>query len=170
MSDITYRDAAPADADTLSKLGTATFMETFGHLYKDEDIASFLTIHSIETWAAHLANPLYDIRLAESDGEAIGYARVGPLELPVEASGTPWELKQLYVLKPWQGEGVAATLMDWVLEQARDRGGDALYLSVFSDNHRAQRFYARYGLSFVKPYIYMVGDQADDDEIWSMTL
>ena len=75
------------------------------------------------------------------------------------------ELRQLYVLKPWHGIGIAHALMDWVLDEARRRGAEQLILSVFVDNHRARRFYARYGFEEVGHYHFMVGDHADDDII-----
>lgn len=168
---IAYRDATLADADALSAVGKQSFIETFAHLYSPDDLENFLDNHAPEQWATLLANPDYDIRLAETDGQFVGYARIGPNSLPVDAAGkTPWELKQLYILQPWQGAGIAPVLMDWAMEQARARGGDAMFLSVYSENHRAQKFYARYGFTFVKPHIFMVGNQADEDEIWSAAL
>jgi len=69
------------------------------------------------------------------------------------------------VLKPWQGTGVARDLMDWAIAEARARGAEQLFLSVFVDNLRAQRFYARYGFVPVGTYAFMVGSHADEDII-----
>ena len=41
--------------------------------------------------------------------------------------------------------------MDWALDEARRRGVDELYLTVYIDNHRARRFYERYGFEAVGP-------------------
>ena len=38
------------------------------------------------------------------------------------------------------------------------------------ENIRAQRFYARYGFREVGRYEFRVGDQIDDDRIWSLDL
>ena len=74
------------------------------------------------------------------------------------------------MLKPWQGAGVAPALMDWVLDEARRAAPSELYLSVFIDNHRARRFYARYGFEAVGRYAFMVGTHADEDIIMRLTL
>ena len=165
MSDFTYRNATAADAELMSRLGPATFSETFGHLYSPENLAAFLLNHKVENWMKELTDPRFTVRIAEQDGEAVGFAKVGPPGLPFEVTAPTAELRQLYVLKPWQGTGVAQALMDWVVEEARRRGAEQVFLSVFIDNIRAQRFYARYGFEAVGTYAFMVGSHADEDII-----
>ena len=165
MSDITYRNATPADAQLMSRLGPETFSETFGHLYTPENLAAFLVNHKVGNWTDELTDPRFVVRLAEQDGKAVGFAKLGPPSLPFEVSGPTAELRQLYVLKPWQGAGVAQALMNWVLDEARAGGAGQIFLSVFIDNHRARRFYARYGFEAVGTYAFMVGTHADEDII-----
>ena len=167
---ITYRDADPGDAATLSRLGRETFVETFGHLYTPENLAAFLENHREERWREELSDPRFSIRLAEEDGVAFAYAKVGAPSLPFEVKRPSTELRQCYVLKPWQGRGAAQALMHWVIEEARRRGAEELYLSVFVDNHRARRFYARYGFEQVGTYDFMVGTHADEDLIMRLGL
>ncbi|MBX9814442.1 MAG: GCN5 family acetyltransferase [Proteobacteria bacterium SG_bin5] len=164
------RGARADEADALSALGKATFVETFGHLYTPENLAAFLENHAPERWAAQLADSAYAIRVAEDEGALVAYAKLGPPSLPFSPRGRPIELRQLYVLKPWHGTGLAARLMDWTIAEARARGADELYLSVFTDNHRARRFYERYGFRFVQTYAFMVGDHADEDHIMRLEL
>ncbi|HEX5184837.1 MAG TPA: GNAT family N-acetyltransferase [Allosphingosinicella sp.] len=167
---INYRDATAADAALLADLSGRTFIETFGHLYRQEDLEAFLARLDEAGWRDSLEDPDYQVRLAEADGTPVGYAKLGPLDLPVEPEGPALELKQLYLLKERHGHGIAQRLMDWLLGAARARGAESLYLSVWSRNHRAQHFYARYGFAFVAPYAFMVGEQADEDEIWKRDL
>lgn len=167
---ITYRDGTIADAALMSSLGTSTFQETFGHLYAPDDLATFLQNHSAENWARELGDPGLSIRIAEADGDAAGFAKIGPASLPFDTGGPTAELRQLYIRAPWQGAGVANVLMDWAIAEARRRGAAFMLLSVFVDNHRAQRFYARYGFEQVGTYDFMVGDHADLDLILRLKL
>ncbi len=80
------------------------------------------------------------------------------------------QLYQLYVDPPWHGSGVAAALLDWAAAAARAAGAADLWLSVYVDNPRARRFYARAGFVEVMPYTFMVGDHADDDIICRLAL
>ena len=162
---ISYRSATTADAAPLVGLFRQCFCDTFGHLYKPDDLATFLAEHTDDHWRQQLADPNFAVLVAEDGGRFAGFAKLGPLKLPVEPSGKALELRQLYVLGPWHGSGMSTILMDWVVEEARRRGAADLYLSVFTENHRARRFYARYAFKEVGPYRFMVGSHADEDII-----
>lgn len=164
------RDAGPADAAALADLGARTFTETFGHLYHPHDLATFLEGHTAAAWAIELADPGFRVRIAEAEGAPVAYSKLGPHRLPVPARGTTAELRQFYLLKPWQGTGLAAAMMADVIAGARDRGAHDLVLSVFEDNHRARRFYERYGFERVGSYDFMVGDHRDRDDLMRLEL
>lgn len=167
---VSYRDGTSADAALMARLGAATFIETFGHLYSPANLAAFLVNHEPDKWQAELADPALAVRIVEDGDVAAGYCKVGPPSLPFEVTAPTLELRQLYVLKPWHGSGIAAALMEWALAQARLRGAEQMFLSVFTDNHRARRFYARYGFEEVGSYHFMVGTHADDDLILRLRL
>lgn len=173
MSDdlVSYRDATPADGAVLGGIARATFIDTFGPLYALPDLASFLAQGSDAAYAAELADPDIQVRFALCGGAPIGFCKISSLKLPAPdpASGA-MELRQLYVYKPWQGLGIADVLTGWAREQARARGASELWLSVFTQNPRARRFYARHGFAEVAPYHFMVGTQADEDIMCRATL
>jgi ribosomal protein S18 acetylase RimI-like enzyme len=162
---VTYRDATPADAHLLPDLFRTSFTDTFGHLYDPQDLAAFLADFTEEAWRAELRQPDLKIRLAEEDGQVVGFAKVGDPTLPADLRGPTIELRQFYILTPWQGRGVAAELMAWALAEGRARGAEDMILSVYIDNHRAKRFYARYGFEVIGDYAFMVGNHADEDLI-----
>ena len=167
---ILFRDATVADAPILAGLFATCFTDTFGHLYDPADLKLFLDACSADAWTSELSDPGYAARIAEESGEAIGYAKLGPPKLPFEPRGKAAELRQLYVLKPWHGAGVARELIDWIIATARERGADHLYLSVFIDNHRARRFYEKLGFVAEGSYAFMVGTHADEDIVMRLAL
>jgi GNAT superfamily N-acetyltransferase len=167
---IAYRDATIDDAAAIDALFRRSFADTFAHLYAAQDLAAFFAGFTVEDWREELADPDFAFRLAEDEGALAGFAKVAPVSLPAEPAGPAAELRQFYVLKPWQGGGIAPLLMDWVLAEARRRGAGELYLSVYVDNHRARRFYARYGFEAVGRYDFMVGSHADEDVVMRLDL
>ncbi len=171
MSAITYRDAAESDAAALAAFARATWLETFGHLpYPPDDLRSYLAEkYSEAKQREEIADPGLRYRLALREGEIVGYCLMGFLDLPVEdAHGL--ELWRLYVDEAVKGAGVAAALMDDCIAWARGRGANTLWLSVWEDNHRAQRFYRRYGFEHHGEWQFMVGNWADRDLLWRLAL
>ena len=167
---INYRDATRADAAALDRIFDTVFCDTFGHLYRAEDLDAFLASFGISDWEAQLGDPAYATRIAEAHGAPIAYAKLGPMKLPLKPQRPPVLLDQLYVLKDHHGAGIAQALMEWAFDEARRRGAEELYLTVFIDNHRARRFYDRLGFEAVGRYDFMVGNHADEDIIMRKAL
>lgn len=164
----TIRRATLEDAAALAELGATTFIESFGQLYVPRDLEAFLEeSHSVEAYANVLANPDYALWIAErpdDDGipRAIGYTQAGPCGLPHEdVRPGDGELKRLYLLKSEQNGGVGRALFDQALVWLERDRSRPLWISVWSENLGAQRFYGRYGFEFAGEYAFIVGEQRD---------
>jgi ribosomal protein S18 acetylase RimI-like enzyme len=167
---IAYRPGAPADLAAIDALFRTSFADTFAHLYKPEDLAAFFASFTLADWLEEMADERYAFRLAEEDGQLVGFVKLGPPSVPVESRAERLELRQLYIDKAWHGRGIAQQLMDWAIAEARRRGAHELYLTVYVDNDRARRVYERYGFEPVGRYDFMVGNHADEDIIMRLIL
>jgi ribosomal protein S18 acetylase RimI-like enzyme len=167
---ITYRDATPADAAVIDRIFDTSFCDTFAHLYAAEDLDVFLAGFNVADWRRELEDPAYEFRIGEVNGEPVGYVKLGPMKLPIETNRPALVLDQLYILKEHHGVGIAHALMDWTVDRAKRRGAEELFLTVYVDNHRARRFYDRYGFEAVGRYDFMVGSHADEDIIMRKVL
>jgi len=166
----TYREATPADAATLDRIFDSSFCDTFAHLYRPEDLDAFLSSFGVADWEAQLGNPAYAFRLGEVDGEAVGYVKLGPMKLPIETVRPAILLDQIYIVTGYHGVGIAHGLMDWAIDEALRRDAEELYLTVYIENHRARRFYDRYGFADVGRYEFKVGNHVDEDLIMRKSL
>lgn len=162
---VAYRSAELGDAEALRALFAESFVETFGHLYRPTDLQEFLHTNSDAKWHSNLTDRQVAIRVAESDGELLGFVELAPKKLPYETSAPAIELRRLYLKSSAHGRGIADELMKWALGEAAARGAHEVVLSVYVDNHRARRFYERYGFDAVGKYDFMVGTHADEDLI-----
>jgi ribosomal protein S18 acetylase RimI-like enzyme len=170
---VRLRPALPADVPALARLGRDSFVAKFGTLYTPQDLAAFLEqTHAEPAVAVELANPERRYCLAEIDGRLVGYAKLGlACPWPDYARGAKAiEIKQFYTAPDMAGNGIGAALMDWSLGQARAEEADEIQLSVWSGNDGAQRFYARYGFEKVADITFRVGEQLDDEFLFSLLL
>lgn len=158
-----YREALPADCDQLSALMRDTFCATFAHLYRPEDLNVFLAAsYAPAVQYAEIIDPDMDTRMAFNGDRAVGYVQIGPSKLPFDhGPAHALELYRLYVMPEVQGKGVAAALMEWALSRMRERSARQALLGVWSENFRAQKFYARFGFEKVGAYIFPVGEAQD---------
>ncbi len=163
---LTYRPATKADIPNLREFSIRTMVEKFGHLYKQEDLDQHLEEAYSEEFH-HAALNTCKFLLVLDEEKLIGYAKWGDLGLPVETPITPnGEIHRLYVDSTYRGQKIGHKLMQHMMDDMADK--KAIYLSVFSENEGAQRFYDRYGFNKKGEYKYMVGSHADHEFIYGL--
>ena len=177
---VRVRPATVADAPDLSRLGAATFRDTFEDENSPEDMARYLAeAFTPERQASEIADPAGTVLLAErhatSDdaerAELVGYVHLTSGPAPAAVQGpAPLELKRLYVARAWHGRGVAQALMDAALDAARARGAGTLWLGVWERNPRAAAFYAKYGFARVGEHTFLLGADPQTDWVLARAL
>jgi ribosomal-protein-alanine N-acetyltransferase len=104
--------------------------------------ASFSTPWSRASFSNLLGRDDASLWVATVDGNVVGYAVVWYVLREAE-------LGNLAVALGWRRHGVGASLLDWVLEKARGRGVERIYLEVRASNRGAQELYERHGFVYV---------------------
>lgn len=168
---IAYAAPTLADAAALDAMAIESWDETFAHLYRPEDLASFKAqAFGSSGWLQQdLANPAVRWQVARADDRIIGFVKLVPPKLDgVDPADTM--IGQLYILSPWHGQGVAQALMQWAIDTARAAGSPALVLTVFEDNHRAIAFYRKLGFVHIGDHDFPVGEQIDRDLVLRLEL
>ena len=170
---VILRAPTRADVPALSILSIAAFVAKFGALYRPEDLLPFLAdTYSGPALAAALADPANVYQVAERGGVLVGWCRLALRPaFPEHARGArPMELKQLYTAPNAQGAGIGAALMDWAMAEFAALGADEVQLSVWSRNPGAQRFYARYGFAKTAEVFFRVGQQLDEEFLFTRAM
>lgn len=163
---IHFRQATTGDAPALAELAAETFIETFGHLYKEEDLRAHLAEKcSAEFFRQSMKNG-DDIMIVEDKGKLAGYCKMGDIGLPVAyPPKSAQEIHRIYVRKPYQQQGLGQQLLDRALKSPRLAEASVVYLGVWEENDTAKQFYYRNGFMPVGRYLYYVGKQADREII-----
>lgn len=167
-----FRDGKPKDAQAISDLGCQTYAETFGHVYRKSDLDEYLEKYfSKERVEQDLNDPSINYRIAMSASNMVGYAKIGPTNLPLSRnSDNILQLHRLYVRETRQGVGVGGILLSWAIDQSRSRGADELCLGVWTSNEHAIKLYEGRGFSPEGEYEINVGSAKDKELIMSLNL
>lgn len=164
---ITIRHATLSDASLLAELGARAFYEAFAADTPEKDMADYLADSFTPTrLATQIADRLALFLIAESGGEAIGYACLHATEFPPCINGPkPIQLVRLYALKEWHGRGVGSALMQACLSESLHRGYQTLWLSSWEINQRANSFYRKWRFEVVGTQDFLVGNDVQHDVI-----
>ena len=162
---VTIRACGPGDERALALVGKATFLETYAGVLDAVDVFDHCDVeHGKPRYAAWLKTPGYRLWVAEVEGGApVGYAVLGPADLPIETTVQDVELKRIYLLHSFHGTGLGQRLMQTVVEAATEVSARRLLLGVYDGNDRALAFYARQGFSHAGRRPFQVGSRIYDD-------
>jgi GNAT superfamily N-acetyltransferase len=168
----TIRACGPGDERGMALVGKATFLETYAGVLDAPDILDHCEVEQGEPrYAAWLKTPGYRSWIAEVEGGApVGYAVMGPPDLPIETTVKDMELKRLYLLHSVHGTGLGRRLMHAVVEAATAVGARRLLLGVHNGNARALAFYARQGFGHAGRKPFQVGSRIYDDLVLARPL
>jgi diamine N-acetyltransferase len=156
-AEITYRMAVQRDVLCLSVLATQVFLDTYATRGVRPAVAREVRQYlSEEAFAAFFADPRRCILIAEIAGHLVGFAQITRGQthdlLPPEARAT--ELNRLYVQRPFLGKGIGKELLARAEALARAEGAEALWLSAWTGNAHALRFYEARGYQDVGASVY----------------
>jgi ribosomal protein S18 acetylase RimI-like enzyme len=162
---IQVRYATSRDNVLLAELGARTFQDAFGADNTPENMKAYITASfSPEKQASELATPLSVFLIAEAGNIAVGYARLKEASPPTAIKGLrPIELVRIYVRKDWMGRGVGSTLMRACIKEADRRSCDTIWIGVWENNKRAQRFYRKWSFAEVGTQTFKLGDDLQND-------
>ncbi|CAF0934668.1 unnamed protein product [Adineta steineri] len=169
------RSAVDADSIALSQLRQQTFLETFVEdfaiPYPEHDLKSYFRLSaSPEAVASKIADPQLATWVIEdkTSNELVAFAMAGPCELPHPdiCPGEDGELRYLFVRRDQRARGHGKRLMNvaltWLQERYTKR---PVWISVWSGNLKAQKFYMAYGFNTVGDYSFHVGEWKDHEFI-----
>lgn len=143
MTGLTLRLAIAQDAAALARLHHQVWTETYADLAPPQAIAALTEAHRLASWTAMLARQDLTTRIALHGDTAAGLVCFGAASDPVFAP-LP-EIRHLYLLAAYRGQGQGRRLLDAALDALRAAGHPGAALAVVEQNHAARAFYARSG-------------------------
>ncbi|EPQ31306.1 uncharacterized protein PFL1_01491 [Pseudozyma flocculosa PF-1] len=161
----------PSDAEAIASLGGRVFYESFAHSMPADDMATYLaTTYTRDLIHAEMLDARHTFFVARdtASDRLLGFAQLttGSSEpcLSSVAAERGIELQRIYTDSAAHGRGIGSALFDRALEYARPRY-DAVWLGVWEENEKAQRFYTRHGFHRVGEHDFKIGTCVQTDWI-----
>jgi len=130
---VVLRAAVLSDLPALVDLQEAGAVRALAHIFA-QDTHPFPKAVVLLRWAAELADPAIEVYVVEDNRRIAGFAAIrGPELLHFGTAVATW------------GSGLAKTAHDQVIARIAATGATSARLRVFTENHRARRFYEKQG-------------------------
>lgn len=164
----------PEHLTQLAHIGAITFHAAFAHAHTPQDMAAYLAeAFNQETLQALLADPRATFTLVYLQDTLIGYTHTIAHEsrgLTCLPGTRPGMLKRLYLLPQAQGHGLGTFLLHHACDTLTSQGCDAIWLTVWQDNHKALALYTRHGFHHVGFTEFVIGDEVHQDWVMARVL
>lgn len=136
-----------ADAAQLRDISRETFADTFGPFNTAEDMTTYLnTAYSINALTAELENPNTAFYFLKHDDEVVGYMKLNVEDAQSESEGDgALEVERVYIRPAFKRMGFGHEMMDFAISRGYQLDKSFVWLSVWSVNHAARKFYESLG-------------------------
>ena len=154
------RPASTGDAEALSVFAIRLFQSGGRPGADPAHIQQYVDEHlQPQHFLEIIADPNLVLLVAESDSVLVGFVLMANSASHRLVAGNASELRKLYVDPSLHGKGVADALVQAGLAHTLSR----VWLSVFSENPRAVRFYERCGFRVIGRHVFVVGEDPQED-------
>ena len=168
---VAIKKTSEKDAETLRELAITTFRQSHGHSAPAKDIDEYInakfTLKNIDEELSDESNIFH---LVYVNKELAGYSKIiynTAYENLTKANST--KLERLYVLEKFHDLKIGKQLMDFNLNLAKQNGQSGLWLYVWTENHRAVRFYKNYGFQQIAETIFKISTRHTNPN-WILSL
>jgi len=157
---IEIRKATATDAKLISVLGTVSFYEAYFEQDNTHDLANYIhESFEMEKIRAEIADKNVAFFIIYLNEKAVGYAKMREdSKIDCITNENSIELQRIYTIERVYSRGIGEHLLKHCLEIAKTRGFETLWLGVWEENKRAQKFYAKHGFKRVGELNYPYGE------------
>lgn len=165
VTNISIRQAQPADVDTIVSLGQKTFVETYGDTNSKETVAAYVdkmfNQERIEKEVITFGERFF---IAYVGDLPVGFTKLSENKQPKGLNGKKKiEVERIYVLKEYQGFKIGTELIEKVLQVADGEAYKIVWLSVWQKNNKAIQFYQKAGFVIYDTDEFEFGEEIHQD-------
>lgn len=153
------------DAKSIALLGRITFGETFGHLFRDKnDLLDYCDkTFSVRKISASLEKSNNIFWIASVNDLPVGYAKLKLDSSSEFIDATKvGQLQKIYVLNDFHSMKIGFKLQNKLLEKAKEKQCNNIWLSVLKSNKHAINFYNKNDFKVLGNHEFQIGKEKFD--------
>lgn len=165
MESIVLKKVFAADVAQLQQIAIKTFKEAYVANNSEQNMEDYIDSSFTEKKLhAEVSDPNSIFYFAMLGNDIVGYLKVnlGASQTELKDSNA-LEVERIYVIKAYYGKQVGQALFDKVLEIAKLRSVEYIWLGVWEENPRAIRFYEKNGFVAFDTHVFNLGDEEQTD-------
>lgn len=152
LNEITIRNATINDIELIRELTFKVWPQTYSSIISKEQIDYMLEMmYSNKSLALQMAEGSQFI-IVQDTKKPVGFASYKPVAINI------YKLDKIYILQTQQGKGIGKFVIDYILQQIKDRGAESLQLQVNRNNINAKSFYEKIGFSIIQEADFEIGN------------
>lgn len=152
INEITVRNATINDIDLIRELTYKVWPQTYSSIISKEQIDYMLEMMYSKNSLVDQMSEGAQFIIFQDNKEAVGFASYKQVDT------TTYKLDKIYVLKTQQGKGTGKFVIEYILQQIKNEGGNSLQLQVNRNNVNAKSFYEKIGFSVIKEADFEIGN------------
>ena len=152
LNEITIRNATINDIELIRELTFKVWPQTYSSIISKEQIDYMLEMmYSNKSLALQMAEGSQFI-IVQDTKKPVGFASYKPVAINI------YKLDKIYILQTQQGKGIGKFVIDYILQQIKDRGAESLQLQVNRNNINAKSFYEKIGFRIIQEADFEIGN------------
>lgn len=173
LPEVFIKPVQPKDNYKLLDIGRKTFYEAFGPPHNtEENINKYLNENfTLENIIRELHNPNSEFYFAWINNQIAGYIKINFGNAQTEpVEGNTLEIERIYVVKEQQGKKIGQLLFQKILQIAKEKSIEFIWLGVWEKNPGAIKFYKRNGFKVFDTHKFMLGTDLQTDIMMKLIL
>ncbi len=164
--------ASIKDAALIADFARQTFETAFGPDNDPEDMRTYLDdCFTHKQIKSELEKSDVTYLLAYAGKMLAGYIKLEAGPPPdYETASNPVQLSRIYVASHLLGQGLGSQLMQLTLQECRRLGYGSVWLGVWDQNVKAQKFYERCGYRKIGSKSFILGSDKQVDTVYLLDL
>ena len=170
--DLRFRLCEPKDLMELVSISRSTYYNSFIKDNTPENMQIYLdSAFSKSQLSEELANPESEFYFAYLMDVVVGYFKInwGRAQKDLKEDHAV-EIERIYVLKEFQRKKLGKKMLEKVIEIAKQKGANYIWLGVWEKNIQAIRFYERNGFERFGEHDFMLGLEKQKDYLMRLYL